>query len=78
MSRAANGSCASTLWVPEGTTRVAIYRDGVRLGYATKVYDDPGRTKLATKGFAWKMIEFFDCKNGIPKRPFHALGIAAG
>ena len=78
LSIAANGSCASTLWVPERTTKVAIYRGGVRVGYATKVYDDPGRTELATKGFAWKMVEFFDCKNGIPRQSFHARGVAAG
>jgi hypothetical protein len=78
LSIAGNGSCVSTLWVPEGTTKVAIYRDGVRLGYATKVYDDPGRTELATKGFAWKMVEFYDCKSGIPAQSFHALGIVVG
>ena len=78
MSRAANGSCASTVWLPKETTKVAIYQNGVRVGYATKVYDDPGRAELATKGFTWKLVEFPDCKNGIPAQSFHALGIVAG
>jgi hypothetical protein len=78
MSVAADGSCASIVWLPKETTKVAIYKDGVRVGYATKVYDDPGRLELATRGFTWKMIEFFDCKNGKPTQSFHALGIVAG
>jgi hypothetical protein len=78
MSVAANGSCVSIIWLPDKTTKVAIYRDGVRVGYATKVYDYQGLSRQAIKGFTWKMIEFLDCKNGNPKQPFHALGIAAG
>lgn len=75
MSVAANGSCISIVWLPDKTTKVAIYRDGVQVGYATKVYDDQGLSRQAIKGFTWKMIEFLDCKSGKPKQPFHALGI---
>ena len=75
MSLAPGGSCTSTVWVPKDTLKVAIYKDGLRVGYATKIYDDPGRLELATKGFTWKMIEFFDCRNGKPTQPLHALGI---
>jgi hypothetical protein len=78
LSVAADGSCASTLWVPKETTKVGIYKDGVRAGYASKMYDDPGRLELATKGFTWKMVEFSDCKTGKPRQHFHGLGIVAG
>lgn len=78
MGVAANGSCVSTIWVPKETTKIAIYHDGLRVGYATKMYDDPGRLELAAKGFTWKMVEFFDCKDGRPTRSFHAIGIVAG
>jgi hypothetical protein len=60
--------------VPKGTTKVAIYRDGVRVGYATKVYDDPGRLELAARGFTWKIVEFFNCKSERPTQSLHALG----
>jgi hypothetical protein len=75
MSLAPGGSCTSTVWVPKDTLKVAIYKDGLRVGYATKIYDHPGRLELAAKGFTWKMIEFFDCRNGKPTQPLHALGI---
>jgi len=78
MSVAADGSCVSTLWVPKETTKVAIYKDGVRAGYASKTYQDPGRLELTTKGFTWKMVGFFDCKTGKPRAPFQGLGIVAG
>jgi len=38
MSVAADGSCVSTLWVPNETTKVAIYKDGALVGYASKLY----------------------------------------
>jgi hypothetical protein len=75
MNVSADGSCVSTLWVPKETATVAIYKDGVRMGYASKLYDDPGRLELATKGFTWKMVEFFDCKDGRPQAAFQAIGI---
>ena len=78
LSVAADGSCVSTLWVLKATTKVGIYKDGVRAGYASKMYDDPGRLELATKGFTWKMVEFFDCKTGKPREHFQGLGIVAG
>ena len=78
LSVAADGSCVSTLWVPKETTKVAIYKDGVRVGYATKMYDDPGRLELIAKGFTWKMVEFFDCKTGKPREHFQARGIVHG
>jgi hypothetical protein len=61
MSRAASGSCASTVWLPKETNKVAIYKDGVEVGYATKVYDDPDPAELATKRFT--LVEFSGCKS---------------
>jgi hypothetical protein len=75
MSVAGDGSCASTVWLPEEITRVAIYRSGVRLGYAKNVYDDPTRLSWTTGSKRWKMIEFFSCEGGLPTQPIHALGV---
>ena len=78
MSVAADGSCVSTRWVPKDTTKVASYKDGVLVGYASKMYQYPGRLELTAKGFTWKMVEFFDCKTGKPSEHFQGLGIVAG
>lgn len=75
MSVAGDGSCASIAWLPGETTRVAIYGNGVRLGYAKKVYDDPGRLSWNTGGQRWKMIEFFSCEEGLPTQALHALAV---
>jgi len=75
MSVAADGSCASTAWLPNETTKVAIYRNGIRVGYAEKVYDDLARSSRITDGQRWKMIEFFSCAGGLPTEPLHALAV---
>jgi hypothetical protein len=75
MSVAGDGSCASIAWLPEEITRVAIYRSGVRLGYAKKVYDDPTRSSWSTGRQRWKMIEFLSCAGGLPTQPLYALGV---
>jgi hypothetical protein len=71
----ANGSCVSRVWLPKGTTNIAVYDDDVRLGYATKVYDDPGRLEMSTKEKQWKIVELFRCASKTSWPRLYALGI---
>jgi hypothetical protein len=69
---AKSGLCVSRFWQPNEMTRVEVYEGNVSLGYAIKVYDDPGRIELSTSSRHWKLVEF-TCPDPLPARTLHGL-----
>lgn len=45
------------LWLPNYATRAIVYENGVSIGEANAVYDDPTRT-WSFEGRRWKFVEF--------------------
>jgi hypothetical protein len=57
MPTATPGTFFAHLWLPDHVRKVVVYEDGVSIGQANAVYDDPGRT-FAAGGKRWKYVEF--------------------
>jgi len=64
--------CVSRFWQPNGMARIEVFDGIASLGYAIKVYDDPGRLELTTNDRRWKLVEF-TCPYPRPPRMLHGL-----
>ena len=71
----AAGTCISRIFLPRQMTKLAIYDDRVRVGYATRMYEDPGRLELNTEEKHWRIV-LFDCRVTQPlSHLFQGLGV---
>ena len=57
MSTGTPGTVAAHMWLPNHVTKASVYENGLLLGEASTVYDDPGRT-FSYDGKRWKYLEF--------------------
>lgn len=51
------GTYFAHLWLPEHVTSVLIYENGIPIGPANAIYDDPNRS-YSSGGHRWKFVEF--------------------
>lgn len=51
------GTFVAHLWLPTHATQATVYEDGISIGAANRVYDDPGRGWVFD-GRRWKFVEF--------------------
>jgi hypothetical protein len=66
MTTAIPGTFFAYMWLPDHVTSVFIYENGIPLGPANAVYDDPNGTTFRD-GKRWKYIEF-NTKGGHARR----------
>jgi hypothetical protein len=57
MKTATPGTFYAQVWVPTYATKAVVYENGVSIGKANAVYDDPGRPWVFV-GRRWKFVEF--------------------
>jgi len=51
------GTFFAHMWLPNHVTKVVVYENGISIGAANAVYDDPSRT-YSFNGRRWKYVEF--------------------
>jgi hypothetical protein len=57
MKTATPGTFYAQVWLPTYATKAVVYENGVSIGKANAVYDDPGRPWVFV-GRRWKLVEF--------------------